>query len=328
MKIPFLQIEPTTRCNFACKFCCGRHLPQADLDFDRYGRLLDQVEGLEQVELQGEGEPLLNPRFFDMIAAARRRFPGVGFSTITNGSLFTPGNIAGFLEHGVERIYVSMESAREERFRGIRGGSLERVRVGLRALIEARRARGAVEPKVGIAVTVLRSTLDDVFDTILPFYREAGLDGGFSIQPLQAMPAYARHYDDAMRAELVGTEEYSRFTERLRASPEAPLLMGRQPRAPGFFGRLFEAARGRPACPWLGKGLYVTAGGAFTACCFIKDADRSGLGRIGDDLRTVLTRRRALAERLESGHVPPECSGCKQAHRIAVAWATGRGAGR
>jgi hypothetical protein len=32
--VRFMQIEPTTRCNFTCKFCCGRQMDQSNLDIE------------------------------------------------------------------------------------------------------------------------------------------------------------------------------------------------------------------------------------------------------------------------------------------------------
>ncbi len=43
--------------------------------------------GLMHVELQGEGEPMLHPRFFEMAAMIRRMHPVAKISLITNGSL-------------------------------------------------------------------------------------------------------------------------------------------------------------------------------------------------------------------------------------------------
>lgn len=319
MKVPFLQVEPTTRCNYTCGFCAGRHMPQADLDFGHFERLLAGVEGVEHIELQGEGEPLLHPRFFDMIAAARRKFPGVGISMISNGSMFTAENIAQILDHGIARIFVSMESADDEKFQAIRGGKLERVRRGIRALLAERDARGLAAPTIGIAVTVLRSTVDDPFDTIAPLYRELRLDGGITVQQLQAMPQYVRHYDEAMRGELFGPGDAQHFNARFAAAPALGEIMRERQRQPGFYEHLYGSTAGRPACPWLENGLYVTQDGMLMPCCHVKDAARFRLGRIDAKLPDALARRSAMAARLAAGHVPPACTGCNLAHGVAAA---------
>jgi len=314
--VPFAQIEPTTRCNYSCGFCAGRHMVQADLDFGVFERFLQRIEHLEHIELQGEGEPLLHPRFFDMVAAAQVRFPGVAVSMITNGSLFTARNVDHILDHGIHRIFVSMESADERRFRDIRGGTLDRVRRGIIALLEARERRGAKVPVVGIAVTVLRETVNELFDTIAPLYRQLGLDGGITVQPLQSMPQYVRFYAPAMMAQQIGTMDETHFAARMRAAPEVVRMMQARSHVPGFYEMLYASTGGRNVCPWLENGLYVARDGVLLSCCFIKDSTRFALGNVESPSRQVLARRQDLADRLAIGETPGACTGCAVAEGI------------
>jgi hypothetical protein len=228
LRVPFAQIEPTTRCSYSCGFCAGRHMVQADLDCGVFEQFLQRIEGLAHIELQGEGEPLLHPRFFAFVAAAQTRFPGVRVSMLTDGSLFTAQHIDRILEHGIHRIFVSMESADARRFQDIRGGTFDRVRRGITALLEARTRRGATTPVVGIAVTVLSETIDDLFDTIAPLYCELGLDGGITVQALQTMPQYLRFYTPAMLTQRVGPTDEARFAPGTIESPARQVLEQRQ----------------------------------------------------------------------------------------------------
>ena len=105
----FAQIEPTTRCNYRCGFCAGRSMRQGDLDWQVFERFLSSNPNLRHVELQGEGEPLMHPRFFDMVAACRAR--GIKVSLISNGSMLSESAIDRLIEGGVDSIHVSLESA-------------------------------------------------------------------------------------------------------------------------------------------------------------------------------------------------------------------------
>lgn len=314
-----MQIELTTRCNYTCGFCAGRNMEQRDLTLADLERVLERVEGLEHVELQGEGEPLMHPQFFDMIAAIRRRFPGAGVSLITNGSLLTATNAAALLEYRVARIFVSMESADNGRFQAIRGGSFERVKTGIRRLLDERAKRGLAQPTLGIAVTVLRSTAEDLFTTIAPLYRELGLDGGITVQPLQEMPQYTRWYGDAMLRERMMAGDNARFNQRLSASPGTIALIRERENSPGFYELLYGSAQGRPVCPWLENGLYVAADGAVVPCCHVKDTARYAIGRIGEDMDVIVQGRRRLAGQLAAGQVPMSCTGCALARGLAAA---------
>jgi MoaA/NifB/PqqE/SkfB family radical SAM enzyme len=314
--IRFAQVEPTTRCNFTCGFCAGRHMPQQDLPLDRFREFIDRVEGLEALELQGEGEPLLNPDFFAMIALARRKFPAVEISLISNGSLFTPEHIEQLLTHRVARIFVSVESVRDAEFRRIRGGKLDRVRRGVRALLSRRDALGLREPVVGLSVTMLRSTVADLAAGIPDFYRSLGLDGGIFLQWLQEMPQYTQFYGDETRAEIPDRQARVLAHDAVTNSAALRSVIAERGKHAGFYERLYGSVDLRRRCPWLDHGLYMTLDGTYVACCHIKDHRRFALGRVGDDPAPLLAARRAMQDALERGQVPDSCRGCNTARRI------------
>jgi MoaA/NifB/PqqE/SkfB family radical SAM enzyme len=310
MTIEMLQIEPTTRCNFTCGFCCGRSMTQSDLDYERFERTLAQFPGLRHVELQGEGEPLLHPRFFDMLEALRSR--GIVMSMITNGSLLTAEAVEQLVAGGVEKISISIESADPERFRQIRGGKLEKVIDGIARLVAAK--RGVRLPRVGFSVTMLRSTAT-ALDGIVALYQRLGMDGGITTQALQHMHAYMHVYAPAMRDELLDEREadvrYARFYRRTRAIANPTWSNG------GFYARLMAGWKPTTRrCPWLERAAYVTRDGVVSACCMIKD-ERHALGKIGDDPGMIERKREAMRAQLARGETPEPCSGCEIA-RYAV----------
>ena len=157
--VRFLQIEPTTRCNFTCGFCCGRYMEQADLPFERFESLLTAHPHVEHVELQGEGESLLHPRFFDMVKVLRVR--NVKVSVISNGSLISEAHAQRMVELGIEKVSVSMESAEPETFRQVRGGKLEKVIAGLTNLMTEKRKQGSLRPLVGLSIAASSSSPGD-----------------------------------------------------------------------------------------------------------------------------------------------------------------------
>ena len=222
--VSFLQIEPTTRCNFTCRFCAGRHMPQRNMPLEQFEQTLRSFNELRHVELQGEGEPMLHPKFFEMAEMIRPLHPQAKISLITNGSMFSVEAVERILDIGFHKLSVSIESPDPEAFAEIRGGKLTKVLDGIRLLLDRRRQRrsgvasraGGVEngasplgatgrhavsttgPAVGFAITVLRRTIHEL-PRLLDLYDELGLDGGITLQPLQTMRAYAEHYSAEMR---------------------------------------------------------------------------------------------------------------------------------
>ncbi len=310
--VELLQIEPTTRCNFTCGFCCGRAMTQTDLDPALLARALADFPEVRHVELQGEGEPLLHPRFFEMVAAAREH--GAPVSFITNGSHFTLANIARILEGGIEKIGVSIESADATTFRALRGGKLEKVIAGVERLIAARDQRGLPRPTVGFVVTVLRGTRDQ-WSGILALYHRLGLDGGVGMQPLQQMTSYTAVYDDAMASERLDRDEADALWLRYLGSRAVRHIQRERRSTQGFHEELMAGWRPLARrCPWLDKGLYVDRNGVASACCMIKD-EQHALGRLGvDSPKTILTRREAMRATLARGEIPTPCRGCEIAH--------------
>jgi MoaA/NifB/PqqE/SkfB family radical SAM enzyme len=316
--VTLLQIEPTTRCNFTCGFCAGRHLDQSDLAPADFARVLAAFPDVRHLELQGEGEPLLHPGFFEMARRARDR--GIRVSSITNGSLFTPRNVERLLEAGVSSLLISIESPDHDEFRRIRGGRLEKVSDGIRALLGARRAAGLRTPAVGFAVTVLAATAHRIGE-IVELYDRLEMDGGILVHMLSAMDVYARHYDAATAAQVQPKLAQALAWARVERS-----VGRRHAETPHFWAELFADggatdATGRPGslrrCPWLERGLFVDRHGAYTACPNVKDAERHALGRVGDRPDDVLRARQRMAEQLESGEVPQACRGCFVADAVA-----------
>ncbi|HVK98718.1 MAG TPA: radical SAM protein, partial [Dongiaceae bacterium] len=314
--IPYLQIEPTTRCNFTCGFCAGRHLPQLDLDFDTFARLIDRLDDVRHVELQGEGEPLMHPRFFDMVRHLRNRFPAVKISLITNGSLFTAENIEQLLQCQVNSIMVSLESADAATFQQIRGGKLSRVERGIQHLLAQRKQRGLHQPTLGFAVTLLRETGADV-SAIADLYVALGLDGGILLQPLQTMPAYSQFYDADMRANLLQAEDVVRINHIIAGDKTLKAQLRQFQQSPHFYSELYRSPEdAAPTCPWLERGLFISASGHAASCCFVKQAERDGFCKADAEMSTLLERRAALLQTLKAGQIPAQCNGCGLAKRM------------
>lgn len=314
--LAFLQIEPTTRCNFGCGFCAGRHMTQQHMPLHVFEKVLASFHGLRHVELQGEGEPLVHPRFFDMVALIRQRHPQARISTITNGSQFTARNIQQLIQLPLDKVSVSLESPNPQAFREIRKAELGPVLNGIRHLLETRVDLGARRPAIGFAITVLRRTIHDL-PAIIDLYEQLKLDGGITIQPLQPMPAYTQFYDQQMASQLLTPSDVAHFNALAQNSDQLASIIRRTADVPSFYRELFDgwmpASR---SCPWLANGLYVAADGSAVGCCYIKDTTRDRFGTV-NDTSTLWANRQAMQRELADGSIPRACRGCGIAESIA-----------
>lgn len=318
-QVLFAQVEPTTRCNFTCGFCCGRAMDQSDLSLEKFQQFLDQFPHINYLELQGEGEPLLHPRFFDMVALASAR--GIHVSFISNGSLLTAENVRRILEGKIDSVRISLETTHPARFKQIRGGSFEKVQRGIERLLAERSRSGLARPSVGIALTVLASTLQDLPD-IFQFYTSLGMDGGIAIQGLNRMPQYDRFYGEDIQAEYLERERHGEEYQRHMSSELVQRIFQEKSAIPHFYDELFkptpqEQALGRlKNCPWLRSGINIDRHGRLTPCCMVKGETWS-FGMFTElSTEDFLQQRAALAQELTQGRIPQPCQGCKIAQGI------------
>jgi MoaA/NifB/PqqE/SkfB family radical SAM enzyme len=275
----------------------------------RFECLLQTFPSVRMIAMHGEGESLLHPDFFDMAVMAKSIQPTVNLSVVTNGSLLSAGYAEQLVEVGFQHVAVSIESVDPRVFWEIRGGNVENVIEGIRSLLAARNIRRAVHPTVSLAVTVLQRTLNG-FPAIISLYEELGLDGGLTIQRLQAMPAYTRYYNEAMQSQCLLPHEIGNFMQWIRHDPKMQRILSHTEKANReSFRNCGYINPGQ--CHWLTKGLYVAADGTALACCFQKDAARNGFGIIGQTpIEEIHTRRRQWAEDFERRVFPEGCRGC------------------
>jgi MoaA/NifB/PqqE/SkfB family radical SAM enzyme len=135
---PFtLFIDPSDVCNFQCQFCPSGnkkllkevHRTPKIMDFDLYKKIIDDIcafdEPLKVLRLYKDGEPLLNPRFTEMIAYAKRRGCAKSIDTTTNGSLLKHEFNQRLIDAGIDRINISVEGVTAEHYRTFSRYSLD-----------------------------------------------------------------------------------------------------------------------------------------------------------------------------------------------------------
>ena len=117
------EIDTSNNCMLGCKFCMyADYLKESrqNLDFDLYLDLVDELDqlGVKSITFTGGGEPLMNPKFNDMVAAAQLHNIEVGL--ITNGVLLDKvKNYDSFAF-----IRVSLDASTENMYVEVKGKNL------------------------------------------------------------------------------------------------------------------------------------------------------------------------------------------------------------
>ena len=132
---PYLQIEPTSICNYRCVFCYQTDNKfnkrsngfMGHMKLDTFKLLIDQAEGnIEFISLASRGEPLLCPDIKEMLAYTREKFLNLKINT--NASLLNERISHSILESGVKTLVFSADAADTNLYSKLRvNGKLERI---------------------------------------------------------------------------------------------------------------------------------------------------------------------------------------------------------
>src|SRR5512138_934730 len=158
----FAQIEPIGRCNLACRMCGvhDRGDEVGSLSLQRLRELLDAMPQLEQLHLQGLGEPMLHPDFFAMVELAASR--GLRVSANTNLTLLTEARAERCVRCGLAALSVSIDGASAPVYEAIRRkASFAKVLRNLRRLTLARDRAGSALAIRGVMV-LMRGNLHEL----------------------------------------------------------------------------------------------------------------------------------------------------------------------
>lgn len=148
----WLWLDPTTRCNLACSLCYTKQ-SHGTLDLDPL-RLAEVLRAFRQspavsvksIHLNWRGEPLMNPRFAELLGMVRDEMPDVFLQWHTNGTMLTPKRVDEIMAIGwPHKIFVSIDGGNEKGHDRNRGaGTFRRTIRGLKNLLAHPKRDGLV----------------------------------------------------------------------------------------------------------------------------------------------------------------------------------------
>lgn len=163
-----LYVEITTACNLDSHTCV--HHAWRDITgtmpVETFRALIEQVCALPApptIQLCGYGEPMMHPRFLELVQIARAA--GVRLQLLTNGLKLTPIISSVLVDLGLERIIVALDAVTRDRREGAAGGSdPRRVIENAHKLARIKQRRGdAGRPlQVAILFVLMRRNVADL----------------------------------------------------------------------------------------------------------------------------------------------------------------------
>ena len=262
-----LRISITDRCNFRCVYCM-----EPDVQFQPRENMLTSGEiirmarvaqslGVRKIRLTG-GEPTLHPHLTDIISGIRAA-TDMEIAMISNGSLLTREKLSAWKRAGLDRMTISIDSVRADRFARVTRSTVtpEDVIAGIEMCV----AEGLTPLKLN--AVLVRGQNDDEAVELARLARRFGVEMRFiEYMPLDSAHAWdrslmvtAQETREAIEAEFAltptnmddahSTARTSRFTDG----------------APGRIG--FIAPVSNPFCGACSR-LRLTADGNVRPCLF------------------------------------------------------------
>ena len=206
-----LHVGVTTRCNLRCPACptgtamLGR--PGEDLDFSLYCRVVDELrQHLMFMLFWDWGEPLMHPRFPDMLAYAGKS--GVKTVVSTNG---TVANSSEKIERLVSAepvtIIVCVDGADQQTYETYRrGGRLKTVLQTIRRLAETKERLGKMHPLIEFRSLATKATERQMAD-LLGLAQDTGADL-FTVKTLRPYNYRGYSVDETLVPERASLSRY------------------------------------------------------------------------------------------------------------------------
>src|SRR5580658_9149579 len=204
-----LYLETTNRCNLLCTTCPRTYEelePPADMSWDLFRSIVDQIPNLQRAVLHGVGEPMLVKNLPRMVRYLKDRGAYVLFNT--NGTVLNEKNGRALIEAELDELRISFDAANAESYRAIRGKNyFHRILKNVRAFRELQEREGKVKPRVSAWLTGLRETIEQ-----LPGFVRVAAETGVKEVHLQRLVFFAENAigmarpDQALYEQLSGEE--------------------------------------------------------------------------------------------------------------------------
>lgn len=273
-----LYLETTNRCNLLCTTCPRTYEelePPADMSWELFTRIVDQVPDIARVVLHGVGEPMMVRDLPRMVRYLKDRGAFVLFNT--NGTLLTVRRGRELCESGLDELRVSLDAADPKSYVAVRGRDFfDRILRNVRAFTEMQAKEAMEKPRVSMWITGLRETVRE-----LPAFVRVAHDAGVKEVYLQRLVFFGTDAiglarpDQALFEQMTREESgYLEAAERLAASFGMTFSASGAVSEPGMSLRRADDPNPWSLCrrPW--SLMYFTANGRALPCCIAPFSQR------------------------------------------------------
>jgi MoaA/NifB/PqqE/SkfB family radical SAM enzyme len=316
-----VYLEVTNRCNLLCTTCPRTYEelePPADMSWELFRSIVDQVPNLVRAVLHGVGEPMLVANLPRMVRYLKDR--GIYALFNTNGTVLSERNGRALIAADLDELRVSLDASNRETFKAIRGRDyFRRIVRNVRAFRELQEREGHTRPQVSIWLTGLKETVKE-----LPPFVKLASEIGVKEVYLQRLvffdqSAIGKARPDQALFERLTLEDaaYLSQAEDLARSLGITFSASGAASEPGRSLKRIDAGSPWSLCrrPW--SLMYFTANGRALPCC-IAPFSQHGYDNytLGDATQQTLreiwngSAYREFRKALLSDKPPAACANC------------------
>lgn len=293
-----VDIEPTINCNLACPFCHNKELrrEKRQMPISEFREALDAFSEAIRVNIQGMGEPLLNPEIASMIAYAKSKNHFVTMTT--NGTLLDEAKAEAIFAAGLDRLIVSFDTTDKEAFARLRpGANIDQVKENIRRASAIRRNRTT---RLVLWTLLLEDSALDL-RSLFDFAIDAGVDGvGLQMNISDWGKRDWRSRMFHIRTEWPGLSNDLSYAHRLG------LRVNLHKRINAFKKDRKSLCR----VPW--GSVYVASDGRLAPCCLAPDPAYFSLGHLSEGFKNIWNNQayRTWRQAMKKGDIPDYCRQC------------------
>jgi radical SAM protein with 4Fe4S-binding SPASM domain len=277
-------MEPTTACNLGCPECPSGlkkfSRPTGKMTLDHHEQWLKQLsKTVFYITYYFQGEPFLNPKFLELIQAAKRH--RMFTATSTNAHFIDSTNAEAIVGSGLDQLVISVDGVSQGVYQQYRvHGDLSKVWIATEALVAAKRKLKSNTPHLIFQCLAVKPNEHEI-----PMVFEKAKELGVDEVRIKSAQLYDFKHGNPLMPE---NEAYSRY-KRSRT------------------GEFVMKNRGGDHCWRMWSGSVVTWDGKVVPCCFDKDASyamgeltKETFGQIWNNLKykqfrnAILTKRQGI----------------------------------
>ncbi|MEI6764295.1 MAG: radical SAM/SPASM domain-containing protein [Bacteroidota bacterium] len=294
-KPSFISIEPANVCNLRCSECItgtgGFTRPQGMMSPHVFESALAAIpQETFYLNLYFQGEPYMNPSFFNFVLGAKKRKMYIAVST--NGHFLNDENIRSTVHSGIDRLIVSLDGADADTYTDYRrGGDFNKVVEGIKRLTACRNSEKSLTPFIVLQFLVSEKNQHQLA-LIQQLAKELGADK-LELKTMQVLNT------EAPVVTVPSDERYSRY----RKNPEGVLIAKNN--LPNRCFRMWSAP-------------VICQNGDVAPCCYDKDAAHTMGNIIESNLFDIWKNPsyRAFRKRIFSNRKSVEmCRNCTEGSR-------------